>query len=557
MKFLPIVQRELRVACRRWTTYWLRTWVALTVGVIALGVILSSVDESPQTVALFLFHGVCGGTLLYCLLTGLRTTADCISEEKREGTLGLLFLTDLKGYDVVFGKLVANSLNGFYGLLSVIPLACLPLLMGGITGAQVVYSAIALVNTMFLSVSVGICASACFRASRHALAATLTILLLLTLGVPGLGMFLAWQGRAWGPSQMNFFLTSPIFSYVAPQEGLIVWRQNPLWFWQSIGLIHGVAWVCLGIACLVVPRAWQDKPAGVRRLKWRDRWKQWSYGDAAERKAYRARLLDDGAFYWLAARDRLKPAWVWALLGAVVCAWCWGIGKFNQDWLSPPTYLVTAFLLNATFKNWFASEAAKTLSEERHAGTLELLLVTPLQLSDVFHGQWLALRRQFFRPLLAVLVAEIWMMVAGFRQVYDPADQAFWLAWWIANLICLFADLIALFWVGMWMGLASRNPKRAYSDAVGRVLALPWAVFLVFLFYLFLISVRGPNNLTWQSGLGVYFALGIAADIGYGAWARANLYSQFREVATRRFQRPVSLWRRVFGGASERPSSGE
>ena len=28
-------------------------------------------------------------------------TADCLSEEKREGTLGLLFLTDLRGYDIV------------------------------------------------------------------------------------------------------------------------------------------------------------------------------------------------------------------------------------------------------------------------------------------------------------------------------------------------------------------------------------------------------------------------------------------------------------------------
>ena len=42
-----------------------------------------------------------------CLLAGVLLTADCLSEEKREGTLGLLFLTDLKGYDVVLGKFMA------------------------------------------------------------------------------------------------------------------------------------------------------------------------------------------------------------------------------------------------------------------------------------------------------------------------------------------------------------------------------------------------------------------------------------------------------------------
>ena len=41
---------------------------------------------------------------IFCLLAGVFLTADCLSEEKREGTLGLLFLTSLKGYDVVLGK---------------------------------------------------------------------------------------------------------------------------------------------------------------------------------------------------------------------------------------------------------------------------------------------------------------------------------------------------------------------------------------------------------------------------------------------------------------------
>ena len=34
-------------------------------------------------------------------LCAMRNTADSLSAEKREGTLGLLFLTDLRGYDVV------------------------------------------------------------------------------------------------------------------------------------------------------------------------------------------------------------------------------------------------------------------------------------------------------------------------------------------------------------------------------------------------------------------------------------------------------------------------
>jgi len=36
----------------------------------------------------------------FTLLCGVFLTSDCLSEEKREGTLGLLFLTDLKGFDI-------------------------------------------------------------------------------------------------------------------------------------------------------------------------------------------------------------------------------------------------------------------------------------------------------------------------------------------------------------------------------------------------------------------------------------------------------------------------
>ena len=37
-------------------------------------------------------------------IAGLVLTADCISQERREGTLGLLFLTDLRGPDVALGN---------------------------------------------------------------------------------------------------------------------------------------------------------------------------------------------------------------------------------------------------------------------------------------------------------------------------------------------------------------------------------------------------------------------------------------------------------------------
>src|SRR5581483_8680677 len=118
MTFLPIVERELRVAARLTRTYRSRALMAAILGIVAIIMLLfGALGPAPAQMGGTMFATLSWMVLGFCLLEGGRTTADCLSEERREGTLGLLFLTDLKGYDVVLGKLAATSLNSIYGLL--------------------------------------------------------------------------------------------------------------------------------------------------------------------------------------------------------------------------------------------------------------------------------------------------------------------------------------------------------------------------------------------------------------------------------------------------------
>src|SRR5438045_3028816 len=133
MTFLPIVGRELRTASRRRNTYWTRLFIALAGTIAGTWFYALSFRFPPEWLAHHAFMGVSFLAMSYGLVSGRWFTADCLSGEKREGTLGLLFLTDLKGYDVVFGKLAATSLRGFYGLLAVLPVLAVPVLMGGVS----------------------------------------------------------------------------------------------------------------------------------------------------------------------------------------------------------------------------------------------------------------------------------------------------------------------------------------------------------------------------------------------------------------------------------------
>jgi len=160
--FLPIVDRELRVASRQRSTFWTRLIAAIVALVIASGFLILSYIQSfmfgPPALGKGLFAVLTWLSLGVALSAGLFFTADCLSEEKREGTLGFLFLTDLRGYDVVLGKLLATSLRGAFALISVFPILGVTLLMGGVTGAQFWQTTLALVSTSVSS------AASCARA---------------------------------------------------------------------------------------------------------------------------------------------------------------------------------------------------------------------------------------------------------------------------------------------------------------------------------------------------------------------------------------------------------
>src|ERR1051325_5748392 len=133
MPLFPIVERELRVASRRLWTHWLRFFAGLALILLFAILMLSSRANSPARLGHDVFLAMAMLILGLCLLCGLFLTADTLSEERREGTIGLLFLTPLRSYDVVLGKLASSSFQAIFALLSAFPVLAVPLLMGGVT----------------------------------------------------------------------------------------------------------------------------------------------------------------------------------------------------------------------------------------------------------------------------------------------------------------------------------------------------------------------------------------------------------------------------------------
>ncbi len=252
MTFLPIVMRELRVAARRRSTYWVRLLVALAAIIIGAGILFLYQGTPPELVGSYIFKSLTALSIFYCLISGRLTTADCISEEKREGTLGLLFLTDLKGYDVVFGKLVATSLNSFYGLLAVFPVLAIPLLLGGVTNAEFWRIALVLVTTFLFSLAIAMFCSSISTDARRAVAANFVLNLGLNAALPAIAGFIFFfnPARVFVP---ELLFSSPVYACILGFDAPYKFRPDA--FWWSIAVIHGLTWLLLLLACRIVPRS--------------------------------------------------------------------------------------------------------------------------------------------------------------------------------------------------------------------------------------------------------------------------------------------------------------
>jgi len=535
MIFLPIVDRELRVAARRKMTYRTRQVSVLVALLLAVWVaIMTGRYGSSTEVGRELFQSLSIFSFVYCLLAGART-ADCISNEKLEGTLGLLFLTDLKGYDVVLGKLIATSLNSFYGLLAIFPILSMPMLAGGVGWGDFWRMALVLVNTLLFSLAAGLWISARAIHGRRAMFGTLVLLVFFTGLLPWMGDEIkdAVHARQIHPA---FKWPSPGYNFIELMDSMFGAGKVPE-FWKSLLTVQLLAWTFLVWAAIKVPRSWQDRPADIKAARRRSRFETWSLGSKAKRNADRARQLEKNPVLWLDDRYRLQKTGVWLFLLVFATIWLWNFNRGPTEWFREDVINSTGLLCHGILKVWLASQATRRFAEDRRSGALELLLSTSLSVKEILRGQRSALRRQFGLPILAVVIADV-LLVVGRLVLYQQwpwwrQQASSWLLIGSAGITMFVIDAYAISWLGAWLGLRCKNSLQAAGYTIAIILILPWMLFGG----LFAANAlwKGFNfRMPWT--ITCWLIIGLLVDLICIWWARRKLHRSFRQIATERFE---------------------
>jgi hypothetical protein len=535
MRLFPVITRELRVASRKAGTYWFRSAAAACALGFALFFLYVDSYRNPQAQAQMLFSVISSVCFVVCMLMGF-TTADCLSQEQRNGTLGLLFLTDLRGMDVVLGKLVSKSLLGTFMILALFPVLALPLMLGAVSLAAVGMVQLSLLNALFFALTGGLFISAHCRSAKAVFLLTLTLLLGSTVG----WVFLV-EGplRPYLPHDVRetFCYPSPLYMFVMGVQEVFS-RNNSDKFWASFATVQALGWGFLLFASLRLPRAWRDRVKTPRAVKWGERLRLWSVGHAATRAAYRQRLLDLNPVCWIDDRYRLQKSMLWGVFLCALTGYAFLYAHDPNDMISEDSILFIGVFLNYGLLCWMAFQATQRWAEDHASGALELLCSTRMTVEDLLRGRRLMFRRQFGWLAACLMLWEA-AMILGYSKIAHY-QTGFTCQVFFAGMGMFLLNARALFWVGHWQGLVLRDVLQATLSSLLLVVGLHWIGFLVGAAVLVLLEVKHVIRVSEYAVLYFWIGLGVAISLITLRRARHCLQTDFRALAA---QPPRTFWK--------------
>ena len=497
---LPVIVRELRAESRRPLNYWLRAVGAgALLGACLLAVLshhsfiaaqqnfanvlrmnpgwfgggggagVASTPQAMQALGSLLFGNANAALFVSLWVLVPLLTADSINREKREGTLGLLFLTPLTPMGVVTGKCFVHGLRGLTLFLTMLPILALPVLLGGISAFDVFMAALLDANALLLALAAGLLASCLARDPvRTVILAEAFSLVFATLFMGlhkwAFGLSGGFQVLAAGAGVGTWGLPGGgvIGNRGAPGSGLLTWFRNLLEFNTNLAtfardLMWGRAprmsgpwsdfWTAAkpgdiarwfqaiaGLSCVsilsfyatvrlaagLVRRSWQEAPPSPEAEALRKTYCEPRFWNAVFQRK-RSRALARNPISWLqqySLSARLTK-WGWCLFIVIAeCVLVTGWSEMSDAQL----YLAAALLGGVAFA------ASSSFRQDRESGALELLLVTPLRAWQLMTGRLLGLWIQFF-PAAVVLLSS-WFFAARFLNVgrvwFEEVPMEFW-----------------------------------------------------------------------------------------------------------------------------------
>jgi hypothetical protein len=423
---LPLLKRELLVAARRPLIFRLRAAFgggAMALSAWAILVWGSSAAFSGGAFFYLLFWI----TNIAALLAGLIVAIDSISLERREGTLPLLFLTNLSAWEIVAGKLAAASLTPLLTLLSVFPSLAIWQLLGGLAVDELLRAVVVLLITLMVSITVTLFVSSVARERMTVVLGAVSLLLVF----------------------------------------------NPLWLAAFSRLLSLWDFLLVSIACVLLSFFFLVATVTALNRNWRT---EFSPKEKALAQSRGRQVLDEEypVRFMLTRTTPSRGVAAWFHRAAPWIVGATGVWMIASR--QPVAALVMLLIFHVGCILSLTARTAWTFSRKRDEGAFEILLSTPLRNPDIFEGFARYLHDQSRRFLYAVTAIDSAISILLWARGH-PKLMVFPLA----MCATLWITLRGVTWVGVYRSFMMNSPLLSAFWTFWRISFFPITLSALFL----------------------------------------------------------------------------
>ncbi|MHC4084588.1 MAG: ABC transporter permease [Planctomycetota bacterium] len=537
----PIFDKELRVSSRRRRNYVLRSayllvLVVFVVGAWSIAILRGSITSVAWQVSRTaemnrsLVLTITWFQFLTAQILAAVMLSNSISDEIRRGTMDVLMTTPINCVQIVLGKLFSRLFQLMLMLAVSLPLLAVIRVFGGIQWDYIVSAlSITLTATIFIG-SLSMFLSTRFRRSYP-------VILIMTT-------FLA----------VAYLIMTPLFFFRGSSRLLtsVILHINPLAAMRQVtlsafpGSRAGTTFFSLPLHCLIMGGASMvilfasafrmrrhalDSFLGTNAGKKLPIWKRKFTASVFKSKSsfstnHPIRPVTGSPIFW---KELPKPfseslrsnAIILGIMLLILFVFCYLVYLFNS--FSAPIPFATIFYsmfisglwLIATIRT--AAMAATSITKEKEARTLPLLLGTLLEPKQIIHGKALA---ALWRNAPAWLILALYtpvsyiLMIALQKTQGISSPDSYYYSYIIFGPLGIVANVIFLIGLGMYFSTCLKSSTAAVMATIGSLLGFYVIRQFMFMFFFAILGVMMMGNMQFAFILNPIISIVFNAVIG-------------------------------------------
>jgi ABC-type transport system involved in multi-copper enzyme maturation permease subunit len=537
--FGPIFEKELRVSSRRRRNYLLRFAYILLLNIFILSTWYSILGTRSSGSAVYIasrlsqagrqvISTIAWFQFIAAQLIAIVMLSSSVSDEIRTGTLNVLMTTPIGSFQIVVGKLLSKLLQLMLLLAISLPLLAIVRIFGGVPWDYVISSVCITLSATFLAGGVSLFLSVIYRHAHTVILVTIIIYMVFFGAFTGLFNMLAVKGLLIFDRQTTQSLLSmmnPFLAFAASNAKFIQSGTPSYFSWPLHCLIIlAVTAVLIAISVWRVRKAASPGTFASTTKLWFTETLERTLTRIFYKRGYQSpecsiTSVTDSPIIW----KEMHKGFVGSSKGEVtmfvllICSFCIAavlmlLGDRRNYFL--PQYFIYAFYMVTIAR--MAVFSAGSITVEKEARTLPVLLTTPLEDRDIIRGKAIAAFRRNV-PLLSLYIALLSIMylkIAGIKSFMAV----------IFNLLSVMTCVLFVIGSGLYFGTRLRTTTTAVAVTIGLYLAITFLLCGAFnplnrLFYTVLFR---------KGGMWLYFIVNIVRSLTIGVVGLSFLRSARR-----------------------------